>query len=420
MKFIRMKITSGRLIAVMVSISLAAAWFPAAALIDQLNRREDALKILAAAGLDGHRGEFAEYSMLEGKCEHSLRWEVDVTYPEGWDNFHIPHPLIALGWSAAATYGMEQVSSAGDYRVRDLGDRPLLDGRIVAAMACFPEIHTFQAESTRLAPDFLPALVARMKIVNLSLQRCDLTDDDCRILAGIETLETLWISDNPRIGDAGLAHLRTLPRLKGLAADGTGITDACCARLAFPPHLERLDIERTAVSERGLSALTLMPSLRRIGCRRACLGDDGATLLALQSLGMATADGYCNLDPSGNRRVNYRSHERSEPYLGEPLVGEANFAVPGFRDPPDTNPWYDDPSEGETLTFGPYIPFWCEADSGESSWRRYFLGPDRGDIRWETDEEFAIPASEFERLEIPDNADFMEEVQPGSAQEPAR
>jgi hypothetical protein len=64
------------------------------------------------------------------------------------------------------------------------------------------------------------------------------------------------------IGDATLAHLARLTRLRDLRLQGTRVTDAGVRRLATLARLEVLDLSDTSVGDAGLLALAGLPELR--------------------------------------------------------------------------------------------------------------------------------------------------------------
>jgi hypothetical protein len=57
------------------------------------------------------------------------------------------------------------------------------------------------------------------------------------------------------LGDAGLEHLKALPRLQNLWLRGTKVTDAGLKHLERLPHLRRLELDDTGVTDAGLEHL---------------------------------------------------------------------------------------------------------------------------------------------------------------------
>ena len=71
-------------------------------------------------------------------------------------------------------------------------------------------------------------------------------------------LQTLDLSDTPRITDAGLLHLRTLTGLTHLNLNGTRISDAGFVHIAGLSNLQNLWLDHTALSDSVLSNLSFL------------------------------------------------------------------------------------------------------------------------------------------------------------------
>jgi hypothetical protein len=118
----------------------------------------------------------------------------------------------------------------------------------------------------------LEKLHARM---NKIFTRTPVVGDE--ILEGCGNLQHLeWIDvvDRP-VTDAGVRHLRGLPRLWSLLLDGTRITDQGLAHIAAVPSLSSLDIGWTHVTDAGLVHLQYATRLELLHLQGNPISDDG-------------------------------------------------------------------------------------------------------------------------------------------------
>lgn len=137
-----------------------------------------------------------------------------------------------------------------------------------------------------LTPEDLEALKSKPRLKRLDLHDSSISDEDLEVVAGLQDLEWLDLSATlhptpykPRITDAGLASLASLPRLGYLNLHGNPITDPGLEHLRFLPRLERLQLGGTEVSGAGLRHLT---GLKWIRLDATPLKDEG--LSHLQSI----------------------------------------------------------------------------------------------------------------------------------------
>lgn len=130
-----------------------------------------------------------------------------------------------------------------------------------------------------LTPEDLEALKSKPRLKRLDLHDSSISDQDLEVMADWPDLEWLDLSATlhptpykPRITDAGLASLASLPRLRFLNLHGNPITDAGLEHLQSLPRLERLQLGGTEVSGAGLRHLT---GLKWIRLDATPLNDEG-------------------------------------------------------------------------------------------------------------------------------------------------
>ncbi|WP_165070095.1 leucine-rich repeat domain-containing protein [Paludisphaera rhizosphaerae] len=208
-----------------------------------------------------------------------------------YDTFHIPDPDAP---SAAAERFKEEVRALGG-SVTIQVVRPGLLGFIGRA-------ETYEARFE--GPKYDDAALARLaasygsRISALWLHQTSITDDGLRHLEGMTNLSHLgiyyyppgrgWPILQPKISDAGLAHLAKLPQLHSLDLHNVPITDAGLAVVKNLPSLSSLMLTRTEIQGPGLVHLQSHPTLSSLYISGDMLTDDGLKALAgvtsLQSL----------------------------------------------------------------------------------------------------------------------------------------
>ena len=80
----------------------------------------------------------------------------------------------------------------------------------------------------------------------------DITDDDLAALEHLPRVTWLDISQNKRITDEGLKHLKGLKKLETLYVYGTQVSDAGLVHLEGLPALEELSVLNTKVTREGI------------------------------------------------------------------------------------------------------------------------------------------------------------------------
>jgi len=117
------------------------------------------------------------------------------------------------------------------------------------------------------------------KIRFLSMRRTKVTDAG---LARLPPSGELWALDleSTDVADAGLAGLCGFPNLRTLVLDGTGTTDAALPAVADLKLLVRLSLARTQVTDAGLSHLGGLTRLRSLSLNRTGVTDAGLGVLS--------------------------------------------------------------------------------------------------------------------------------------------
>ena len=97
------------------------------------------------------------------------------------------------------------------------------------------------------------------RVIHVNLMgKGQITETDLVHLAGMNTLESLWLLDNADITDAGLPHLKGLVNLRRLDLWESKITDAGIDHLAGFDFLETLDVRSNDITDAGLEKVMEM------------------------------------------------------------------------------------------------------------------------------------------------------------------
>jgi Leucine-rich repeat (LRR) protein len=99
-------------------------------------------------------------------------------------------------------------------------------------------------------------------------------------LAAFPQLQSLDVSANPAMDDAGLAHVESLLSLRTLGLRSAKITDASLERIAALTELDSLDLEGTSVTDEGVEKLAALPRLTRLSLNRTGVSDNVTSILA--------------------------------------------------------------------------------------------------------------------------------------------
>ena len=100
------------------------------------------------------------------------------------------------------------------------------------------------------------------------------TDEGLRHVKGLQSLETIFLSDSP-ITDVGLESLSELTQLQSLSLDSRPVTDAGLQSIEKLIQLRDLRLGSTQISDRGLEHLARMTQLKILNLRHTQITDAG-------------------------------------------------------------------------------------------------------------------------------------------------
>jgi beta-lactamase regulating signal transducer with metallopeptidase domain/HEAT repeat protein/Leucine-rich repeat (LRR) protein len=196
--------------------------------------------------------------------------------------------------------------------LEDLGlySTPVNDAGL-AHLAGLTGLKRLSLSETEITDDGLRHLAAMTALESLDLSGNRLTDAAATHLAGLKSLRVLDLRQDSReksdmrIGDAGLARLKSLQNLRDLDITGTYVTDAGLKELAAFTHLEMLALGGPRITNAGLVHLKGLTTLKQLSLWFADITDEGLAsiegLTALERLNLGsqkvTGAGLAHLRP---------------------------------------------------------------------------------------------------------------------------
>ena len=139
------------------------------------------------------------------------------------------------------------------------------------------DITEVDLQNSALTAEDLALVASRERLERLNVARTlgskhpRLTDDMLKALAGCRKLKTLNLHGNP-VGDAGLAHLASLPALESIQLGGTQVAGEGLRHL---PHLTWLRLDATPVTDEGLRHVGNMRNLEQLYLDLTGISDAG-------------------------------------------------------------------------------------------------------------------------------------------------
>ena len=171
------------------------------------------------------------------------------------------------------------------------GEQLVITSRGLTALSSMAGLHTLQLSSSRI--EDLSSIRGLKNLRTLSLPNASITDEGLAPIAGLSNLDDLVISGNPRLGDAGMAHLSSLTKLRSLSIVGTAVSDAGLPAIARITSLRSLYLGKTRVTDAGLASLAGLKNLGHLMLSETQVTGSGlrslAGLTGLRSLSLIDA-----------------------------------------------------------------------------------------------------------------------------------
>ena len=116
-------------------------------------------------------------------------------------------------------------------------------------------------------------------IISLDLSNSDIKDDDLAVLANMTQLEYIYLEGNPKLTDAGIAHLAKCTKLRHLELNQTSVTGSGLVALAGCQELRYLDLTDCPVTDEHFLRLPSFPKLETLHLAGTQVTDAGLNRL---------------------------------------------------------------------------------------------------------------------------------------------
>lgn len=150
--------------------------------------------------------------------------------------------------------------------IRDLGGWYQLDddGHVVEVNMVYHQTADGKRYDNRQSTDEALAILPEFKALKrLYLKGAQASNAGFRHIAALPELELLLVWDAQAITDDGVAHLRTLRKLKALHLHGAGVTDRAIEHLSEIRSLERITMDRAVFTIRAFEFAKRLPHLKQ-------------------------------------------------------------------------------------------------------------------------------------------------------------
>jgi hypothetical protein len=113
-------------------------------------------------------------------------------------------------------------------------------------------------------------------IISLDLSNSDIEDDDLAALANMTQLAYIYLEGNPKLTDAGIAHLARCTKLRHLELRQTSVTGTGFAALAACQELRTIDLTQCPVTDETVVQIPRFAVLDNIYLGGTQITDTGA------------------------------------------------------------------------------------------------------------------------------------------------
>ncbi|HEY3963123.1 MAG TPA: M56 family metallopeptidase [Planctomycetaceae bacterium] len=153
----------------------------------------------------------------------------------------------------------EKIRALGGWYALD-ADRHVIEVNMVDRYDSSGERH----ENEQKTDQALAHLAGFPRLKRLMMCETQVSDDGLEFVGRLPELEELFIWDGATITDKGVAHLRTLRKLKFLLLGSAAITDEAVAHLSHVSSIETLLLDSNGLTDKSLEYASKLPSLREL------------------------------------------------------------------------------------------------------------------------------------------------------------
>lgn len=187
----------------------------------------------------------------------------------------------------------------------ELRDVPKMTADGIATLAKAKKLQTVALQGTVASDDAAAALATATTITNLKMSEGGLTDDGVKQLAALTKLQSLDLTQNPKVRGttvpalvaaknlntltlsncplsdlSGWSALKKLPKLTSLYLTNSGVTDDGLKELGQLSQLTSLALDDTPITDAGLSELVRLKGLTSLRVKNTKITAKAAPVLA--------------------------------------------------------------------------------------------------------------------------------------------
>jgi hypothetical protein len=183
----------------------------------------------------------------------------------GIDPTLAPAARVSVKFSAAGDAALISLAKHPEVGAIQVLDATACTTKGFAALRALPNLRKLVLNRSGVTDKELAEIAGCGQLRVLVIPEAQVTDAGVAAVEKLPRLDTLDLSDNPRLTDKAAAHVKTLLRLENLFLNKTGLTDKGLAELKTLEGLRDLTVAGTKVTAKAAEAFAdEMPNLRAV------------------------------------------------------------------------------------------------------------------------------------------------------------
>ncbi len=183
----------------------------------------------------------------------------------GIDPTLAPAARVSVKFTAAGDAALITLSKHKEVGAIQVLDATACTVKGFAALKALPDLRKLVLNRSGVSDKELAEIATLSQLRVLIIPEAQVTDAGVIAVEKLTRLESLDLSDNPRLTDKAAAHVRALLRLENLFLNKTGLTDKGLAELKPLEGLRDLTVAGTKVTAKAAEAFAdEMPNLRAV------------------------------------------------------------------------------------------------------------------------------------------------------------
>ena len=172
---------------------------------------------------------------------------------------------VSVKFTAAGDAALVALAKHKEVGEIQVVDATACTARGFAVLKALPNLRRLKLNRSGVSDKELAEIATLKELRVLVIPESQVTDKGAAELEKLTRLETLDLSDNPRLTDKAMAHVKTLLRLENLYLTKTGLTDKGLAELKPLEALRDVTAAGTKVTAKAAEAFAdEMPNLRQV------------------------------------------------------------------------------------------------------------------------------------------------------------